>query len=54
MVYSVGGYRVQDYLKFGLPLSVIVFLGHYRNGSFGVAPDVSTPSKWWPNPFGTR
>lgn len=26
MVYSVGGYRVQDYLKFGLPLSVIVFL----------------------------
>ena len=22
MVYSVGGYRVQDYLKFGLPLSV--------------------------------
>jgi len=26
MVYSVGGYQVKDYLKFGLPLSVIVFL----------------------------
>lgn len=26
MVYGVGGYRVTDYIKFGLPLSVIVFL----------------------------
>jgi di/tricarboxylate transporter len=26
MVYSVGGYQVKDYLKFGLPLSIIVFL----------------------------
>ncbi len=26
MVYSVGGYRVIDYLRFGLPLSLIVFL----------------------------
>ncbi len=25
MVYGVGGYRVTDYLKFGLPLSMIVF-----------------------------
>ena len=25
MVYGVGGYRVVDYLKFGLPLSLIVF-----------------------------
>ena len=25
MVYSVGGYRVSDYLRFGLPLSLIVF-----------------------------
>ncbi|TWU58925.1 Sodium-dependent dicarboxylate transporter SdcS [Rubripirellula tenax] len=25
MVYGVGGYRVSDYLKFGLPLSMIVF-----------------------------
>ena len=25
MVYGVGGYRVVDYVKFGLPLSVIVF-----------------------------
>ncbi len=26
MVYSVGGYRVSDYLRFGFPLSLIVFL----------------------------
>ena len=26
MVYSVGGYQVKDYLKFGLPLSLIVFV----------------------------
>ena len=26
MVYGVGGYRVVDYVKFGLPLSVIVFV----------------------------
>lgn len=26
MVYGVGGYRVTDYIKFGLPLSVIVFV----------------------------
>ena len=26
MVYSVGGYQVKDYLKFGVPLSIIVFL----------------------------
>ncbi|MEO1616018.1 MAG: SLC13 family permease [Planctomycetota bacterium] len=26
MVYTVGGYRVTDYLRFGLPLSLIVFL----------------------------
>lgn len=26
MVYGVGGYRVVDYLKFGLPLSLIVFI----------------------------
>lgn len=26
MIYSVGGYQVKDYLKFGIPLSVIVFL----------------------------
>ncbi len=26
MVYGVGGYRVTDYLKFGLPLSIIVFV----------------------------
>ncbi|TWT53470.1 Sodium-dependent dicarboxylate transporter SdcS [Rubripirellula amarantea] len=26
MVYGVGGYRVVDYLKFGLPLSIIVFV----------------------------
>ena len=25
MVYGVGGYRVSDYLRFGLPLSLIVF-----------------------------
>ncbi|MCA9136384.1 MAG: SLC13 family permease, partial [Planctomycetales bacterium] len=25
MVYTVGGYRVSDYLRFGLPLSLIVF-----------------------------
>ena len=25
MVYGVGGYRVSDYVKFGLPLSLIVF-----------------------------
>jgi di/tricarboxylate transporter len=25
MVYGVGGYRVVDYIKFGLPLSLIVF-----------------------------
>ena len=25
MVYGVGGYHVSDYLKFGLPLSMIVF-----------------------------
>lgn len=25
MVYTVGGYRVGDYLRFGLPLSIIVF-----------------------------
>jgi di/tricarboxylate transporter len=25
MVYGVGGYRVADYIKFGLPLSLIVF-----------------------------
>jgi di/tricarboxylate transporter len=26
MVYTVGGYRVSDYLRFGLPLSLIVFV----------------------------
>ncbi|TWU55811.1 SLC13 family permease [Rubripirellula reticaptiva] len=26
MVYGVGGYRVSDYVKFGLPLSIIVFV----------------------------
>ena len=26
MVYAVGGYRVSDYLRFGLPLSMIVFV----------------------------
>ncbi|MEM6690334.1 MAG: SLC13 family permease [Planctomycetota bacterium] len=26
MVFSVGGYRVRDYVRFGLPLSVLVFL----------------------------
>ncbi|QDT01909.1 Sodium-dependent dicarboxylate transporter SdcS [Rubripirellula lacrimiformis] len=26
MVYGVGGYRVSDYLKFGMPLSLIVFV----------------------------
>ncbi len=26
MVYGVGGYRVSDYLRFGLPLSIIVFV----------------------------
>ena len=26
MVYGVGGYRVSDYLRFGLPLSLIVFV----------------------------
>ena len=25
MVYGVGGYRASDYLRFGLPLSLIVF-----------------------------
>ena len=25
MVYTVGGYRASDYLRFGLPLSLIVF-----------------------------
>jgi di/tricarboxylate transporter len=25
MVYGVGGYRVIDYVKFGFPLTVIVF-----------------------------
>ena len=26
MVYTVGGYRVSDYVRFGLPLSLIVFV----------------------------
>ena len=26
MVYGVGGYRLSDYLRFGLPLSIIVFV----------------------------
>ena len=25
MVYGVGGYRMSDYFRFGLPLSLIVF-----------------------------